>query len=99
AATGMSGDEQPAAGGDENNRTADEQNAGPRRGRDREDAEGEAGGAAVHQVGEVADQVVAPTFGRVRFAPGLAGPVAGDNPEGKPQPTQSSGNEDQRGFS
>ncbi len=94
-AAGVSGGEEPGKRGDDDDRAADEEDARPRGGGVGEDAEGDAGIAAVDEIDEVVDELAVPAFVGLRFEPGFGRAVDDDDGEREPEPAKSSG-DDQR---
>ena len=75
----MSGGEEPGERGDDDDRATDQEDARPRRGGIGEDAEGDAGIAAVDEVDEVVDEFAVPAFVDLRFEPCFGGAIEQDD--------------------
>src|ERR1700722_10713971 len=94
-AAGVTGGEEPGERGDDNDRAADEEDASPRRSGIGENAEGDAGIAAVDEIDQVVDELAVPALVGLRFEPGFGGAVDDDDGESEREPAESS-RDDQR---
>jgi len=91
----VAGGEEPGEGSNDDDRTADEEDASPRRRGVGEHTKSDAWIAAVNEVDEVADKFLVPAFIGLGFEPGFGRAVDDHDGEGEPEPAKSS-RDDQR---
>jgi len=89
--TGFEADEEPGNSDNDCDGAGDEDDARPGRGGVRENAESDAGIAAVNEIDEVVDEFVGPAFEGLGFKPGFGGAVEKDDSEGEPEEAEAAG--------